>query len=1048
MLRLFAPEAPYTTLELNSIFNLFLSEIDQLGKPQDESSFQHYFYLLESLSTVKSVIIIADLDNAEELSTRFFNTCFNVVKTNPPRNVQVCMTELLVLVIDEVNSLSEDVVELILGQFQEGHSDHPSYQMALNLAHICIDGLQRRVCQFFSDALMTMSSSEGTQDDIEELRKVHKTIQQVYAIAPELLLNVVPQLEEEMKVDDYGVRLMATETIGGMLAEKQSNIYQKYPSAWKTWLGRRNDKAVQLRIKWVENCRAIFETHPQTVTVLNDCFKSKLSDPEERVRTAACRVIGELGIDDVIQNLDLSVLNEMALRCKDKKATVRKEAMAALGSFYNSAYYRIHENEQAVVEKLGWIPDNLLSCIYVDDRSVTVAVEKTLHECIFPNDTDEEERTKRLVLIVGTLSQRSKLAFIGLIRKQKGFMGVIAKYLDLLETEDNPMDIDGGASPSKVELLSKHIAALFPESARVLAALQKFSTLLTEKRDLLTIAKACANANSDYSQIVDNYNRLAERLTLENPGLFEILEPVLLRFSPFSINKSSVSHLFNMMRNQRTSRRTSTRNKHAIIIQEILTEISTLFPSMFDDNIHDLVLSTANQAGNESAKCILDILARLTMNGTKIGSPDQSVLDCLETYLRSRDITSARNAAIVLSHLDISDMHTNIIQNITNNLSVEYPQLAVSLASAAEFSRYQPALIAENIEKITDFIAVQLLPFKTKSVHDKTSEWEEYESLDEISKAKLSGIELLQNYLLASSASGVDEALVEKIFNILWEALGMTFDQATSKGLSAPEASRLRLVAANAIVTLTHQKEYEHYLSVVQFEHLGLTLQDTCYFVREGFAETLMAKIPNGQLHLRYYSMLFMIAHEPEEILLKRVAYFLRKNAAKLHNESKVMENSFVRLVHMLAHHPDFTVANTDLAISAQYIEFYLSCVATPENVSFLYHVAQKIKLSKDMVSNELSENSYYLSDLASLLIKRKCKEATWPLNVYPQNIRLQSKLYRALPTGAVQTETMKKNYLPDTFMAWLDENQNYKTSDKRTQAALPETTTKRTRLA
>ena len=68
------------------------------------------------------------------------------------------------------------------------------------------------------------------------------------------------------------------------------------------------------------------------------------------------------------------------------------------------------------------------------------------------------------------------------------------------------------------------------------------------------------------------------------------------------------------------------------------------------------------------------------------------------------------------------------------------------------------------------------------------------------------------------------------------------------------------------------------------------------------------------------------------------------------------METSFVQLLHILAHHPDFTVATNDLIAFTQYFEFYLSCVAAPDNVSFLYHVAQKIKSSKDMVSSELSQ--------------------------------------------------------------------------------------------
>lgn len=85
---------------------------------------------------------------------------------------------------------------------------------------------------------MAVSQSEGSENDIEDLRKVHRLITRVHSVVPDLLLNVVPQLEEELRVDNYGVRLLATETIGGMFAERNSTLFNQYPAIWKTWLGR------------------------------------------------------------------------------------------------------------------------------------------------------------------------------------------------------------------------------------------------------------------------------------------------------------------------------------------------------------------------------------------------------------------------------------------------------------------------------------------------------------------------------------------------------------------------------------------------------------------------------------------------------------------------------------------------------------------------------------------------------------------------------------------------------------------------------------------
>lgn len=63
------------------------------------------------------------------------------------------------------------------------------------------------------------------------------------------------------------------------------------------------------------------------------------------------------------------------------------------------------------------------------------------------------------------------------------------------------------------------------------------------------------------------------------------------------------------------------------------------------------------------------------------------------------------------------------------------------------------------------------------------------------------------------------------------------------------------------------------------------------------------------------------------------------------------LEHPFVRLVHLLAHHPDFVGDDHDadeIAAMSKYIELYLDCLATQENVPYLYHLALKIKTVRD----------------------------------------------------------------------------------------------------
>lgn len=101
------------------------------------------------------------------------------------------------------------------------------------------------------------------------------------------------------------------------------------------------------------------------------------------------------------------------------------------------------------------------------------------------------------------------------------------------------------------------------------------------------------------------------------------------------------------------------------------------------------------------------------------------------------------------------------------------------------------------------------------------------------------------------------------------------------------------------------------------------------------------------------------------------ITYAIRSLPATVKTE--YFEVLFVRLLHTLAHHPDYSLEETELPdiarlelfclsrrllmlILCRYIEFYLDCVANSENSSMLYHLALKLKTVRDAESEEYSE--------------------------------------------------------------------------------------------
>ena len=119
LLRLYAPDAPYTREELRDIFQFFFRQLTTGLKGPDSPYYSEYYHLLESLSTVKSVVLVCDLPNSDELMVEIFRACFGMVRCNLAKKVELFMADILMALVDECQSLPQDVLETIMAQFMD-----------------------------------------------------------------------------------------------------------------------------------------------------------------------------------------------------------------------------------------------------------------------------------------------------------------------------------------------------------------------------------------------------------------------------------------------------------------------------------------------------------------------------------------------------------------------------------------------------------------------------------------------------------------------------------------------------------------------------------------------------------------------------------------------------------------------------------------------------------------------------------------------------------------------------------------------------------------
>lgn len=136
--------------------------------------------------------------------------------------------------------------------------DRASYRLALDTCKATSDKLQGPVAQYFTDIIVQQDEDEETDD----VKMAHDLIIQLNRSCPALLNNVVPQLGEELAIDNVQLRTLATQTLGAMFAETGGvSLAQKYPQTWKQWITRSRDKSTVVRVTFIEALKQLVLQH-------------------------------------------------------------------------------------------------------------------------------------------------------------------------------------------------------------------------------------------------------------------------------------------------------------------------------------------------------------------------------------------------------------------------------------------------------------------------------------------------------------------------------------------------------------------------------------------------------------------------------------------------------------------------------------------------------------------------------------------------------------------------------------------------------------------
>ena len=209
ILRLCAPDAPFKNAQLKDIFTVIINSIlPCLADPADAYNTQHA-YVLESLAEMKSIILLTDVDHPDTLILPLFTICFDIVSGTSKnasgaeleRAIEYNMTNLLVIVIDEVATLPQEVVDVVLSQFlrvdprsahhaatksKKGADDldgkqgtlllkdyPPAYNMAKAICTTCPEKMTSQISQYFNNVIVDASAPREKKRTLEAWWAAH-----------------------------------------------------------------------------------------------------------------------------------------------------------------------------------------------------------------------------------------------------------------------------------------------------------------------------------------------------------------------------------------------------------------------------------------------------------------------------------------------------------------------------------------------------------------------------------------------------------------------------------------------------------------------------------------------------------------------------------------------------------------------------------------------------------------------------------------------------------------------------------------------------------
>ncbi|KAJ0024548.1 hypothetical protein Pint_08187 [Pistacia integerrima] len=947
--------------------------------------------ILETVARCKCFVIMLDID-CSDLVLEMFNNFFSIVSEHHQPCLVNDILSIMMHILNEEPSLP--LLEVVLQNLVKQEKGAPSAasQLAVSVIQCCAEKLQPFVCGFLTSCFL---DRDATWSELREL--YHEIMFKIFQCAPQMLVAVIPNLIQELSIDQVDVRIKALNLIGKLFALPKNGVAERHRHLFVEFLKRFSDKSPEVRIRALQCAKAYYLANPfgaESHEVLTAALESRLLDFDDRVRTEAVIVACDLAKSNLKFPPDL-IFNATE-RLRDKKIAVRKKVLQKLLEVYRDYCRKCYEGRMTICDHYEEIPCKILMLCYDKDckefRSQNI--ERVLLEDLFPV-LEIEERTRHWVHLFSLFEPLHMKALNSILSQKQRLRTEMRCYLSLRkkEKEKSPEE-----TQKRINSLFMKMSASFMDPSKAEECFQRLNKLkdnnifnaLDELLDELTIENA-KTARDKLLKLIGDKHPDFEFLQLLSSRCLYIFDSDHVR----CIVDGLSSNRF--------------RDNQLEAAFNLLLAIVSVFPLLLrgseekfqkllkgNDMINDKLIEVLAKAGPHISVKFSDIyplLEGLCLEGTRAQSK------------------SAVSAIASLSGTSGQLIFTNLCKRLVESLhrGQKIPTVLQSLGCIAQYSF---STFETQEEDITPYIYKNIIQVE---LLDDLALFNETCQSDASCDLKIFGLKTLVKSFLPHRGSHVKR----KIDELLHVLSKMLLRADTSDALLLCES--LRLAAAKSVLRLS--RRWDLHISPEIFSSTISVVKDLSASACKSFLHKTYKWLKAHLLPSRYACAFAFASSDCPKDMQDDVSNYMDKFINQYSREARIRQNSAVQgvsitdypayvvvfLIHVLAHDKNFLLEDfQDEGKIAKFFCPLFSILKALVNASivdgdtdlvkdailYLLCIFRAIKKAKDAVDAQKTPNLHVLADIG-ISIVNELNHNGMPSSRAPGLILLPSSLYQ-----------------------------------------------------